>query len=74
MANNYLNHLLISAPVDLDFEIYVLKTALNLVLGLRKNKFATTMEEDAEMLKGKLGWRMYLAVSHRLAQKEILRA
>lgn len=69
------DRLLVSAPVDLEFELQVLDTAIGLVSNMLKTKFATTMQEDQEILgRGDLGWRMYLAVTHRLNQKEILKS
>ena len=65
--------LLVSAPVDLEFEITVVDTAIGLVSNMLKTKFPTTIEEDKEILrKDNLPWRFYLAVTHRLNQKEIL--
>lgn len=36
--------LLVSAPVDIEFEIKVLQTAIGLVSGMLSSKFATTIE------------------------------
>lgn len=59
--------LLVSAPVDLEFEMAVLETAINLVSNMLKTKFATTIDEDKAILADlDISWRLYLAVSHRL--------
>ena len=56
-----------SAPVDLEFELSVLDTAIGLVSGMLKTKFATSIEEDrAILLKPDIPWRLYLAVTHRI--------
>lgn len=44
--NNYYKHLLVSAPVDLDFELLILKTGIDLVGNMLRTKFATTLEDD----------------------------
>lgn len=41
MNNNYYKHLLVSAPVDVDFELLILKTGVDLVSNMLKTKFAT---------------------------------
>ena len=67
--------LLVSAPVDIEFEMAVLETGIGLVSSMLKNKFNTTIEEDKAILADQsLGWRLYLAVTHRLNQKEILQS
>jgi hypothetical protein len=43
--------LLVSCPVDLDFEIYILSVGLNLVRNMLKFKYPTTLESDRELLK-----------------------
>lgn len=68
-----IDRLLVSAPVDIDFELQVINTAIELISGLLRAKFATTIEQDREILqKQDVPWRLYLAVTHRLNQKEIL--
>lgn len=37
------NKLLVSSPVDLDFEMFILACALNLMKGMLSSKFATTL-------------------------------
>ena len=60
--------LLASAPVDLDFELFIISCAINLVRGMLNTKFATTMEKDRELLeKGNIeNYRIKLAIIHRL--------
>lgn len=43
--------LLVSAPVDIEFEIKVLQTAIGLVSGMLASKFPTTIEQDKETLR-----------------------
>lgn len=65
--------LLVSGPVDTEFELVILETAIGLVSNMLKTKFATTIAEDqATLAKGDLTWRLYLAITHRVNQKEIL--
>ena len=65
--------MLVSAPVDLDFELLILKTGIDLVGNMLRTKFATTLEDDQNALKsGGIAWRKYLAITHRTAQKEVL--
>lgn len=73
--NNYNQHLLVSAPVDLDFELLILKTGIDLVANMLRTKFTTTLEDDQNALKaGGIPWRLYLAMTHRTAQKEVLQS
>jgi hypothetical protein len=44
MHNNYYKHLLVSAPVDVDFELLILKTGFNLVGNMLREQFKTTLE------------------------------
>ena len=65
--NNYHQDLLVSSPVNLDFEIYILEQGISLVSNLLDNKFPTSMREDLEILaKEDTSWRLYLAVTHRV--------
>ncbi len=67
--------LLVSAPVDIEFEMAVLETGIGLVTNMLNTKFKTTIEEDKAILAdSNIGWRLYLAVTHRLNQKEILQS
>lgn len=67
--------MLVSAPVDIEFELAVLETGIGLVSNMLKTKFKTTIEEDkAILLDQNVSWRLYLAVTHRLNQKEILQS
>lgn len=42
--------LLVSAPVDLEFELAVLETGIGLVSNMLKTKFKTTINEDKQIL------------------------
>ena len=53
----------------------VLETGIGLVSNMLKTKFNTTIDEDKAILGDpNIGWRLYLAVTHRLNQKEILQS
>lgn len=53
----------------------ILETGIGLVSNMLKTKFQTTIEEDQAILADlDVGWRLYLAVTHRLNQKEILKS
>ena len=75
VQNNYHQDLLVSSPVNFDFEIYILKQGIGLVTNLLNNKFPTSIKEDLEILsQTDIPWRLYLAVTHRVTQKECLRS
>lgn len=42
--------LLVSAPVDIDFEMFIVACALNLMRGMLNTKYATTLEADYEIM------------------------
>ena len=66
--------LLVSAPADLDFELFIISCAMNLVSGMLKSKYPTSLEEDYELVQaGGHSYRMQMALVHRVNQKEILR-
>ncbi len=44
------SRLLVSAPVDIEFELQVLETAIDLTSNMLRTKFATTIEEDLNIL------------------------
>ena len=44
--NNHYLDLLVSSPVSLDFEIYILGQGIGLVRNLLENKYATSIKED----------------------------
>ena len=48
--NGMLRDLLVSTPVDLDFEIHVVKMGLNLVYNLLIDKYETTIAQDEQIL------------------------
>ena len=59
--------------MNFDFEIYILKQGIGLVTNLLNNKFPTSIKEDLEILsQADIPWRLYLAVTHRVTQKECL--
>ena len=67
-------NILVSTPVDVEFEMLTLGCAIHLLESLLNNRFrGVSCEADrAELAKTDLPWRKRLAVHHRLACKEIL--
>ena len=68
---------LISAPVDPEFEMFMLGCARFFLENLRKSRFATSAEEDLRDLRSSTGsslpaQRKRLALAYRLEQKRIL--
>ena len=51
VANNYHLDLLVSSPVNLDFEIYIVGQGIGLVTNLLEKKYATSLEEDRKILE-----------------------
>ena len=65
--------LLVSSPVDFDFESFILACAMNLLKTMLKSKYPTTLEEDYKLIEqGNHPYRMKIALIHRINQKEIL--
>mmetsp|Transcript_16030 Transcript_16030/g.15450 ORF Transcript_16030/g.15450 Transcript_16030/m.15450 type:complete len:201 (+) Transcript_16030:607-1209(+) len=66
--------ILVSVPVDLDFELFIVATAQNLVNQMLGSKYATTLLQDYQLLAqhNALGFRKMMAMIHRINQKEIL--
>lgn len=68
-----LPYLLVSAPVDAEFEMLVVACTINLLKGLMTSRFKTPLEKDRELLKDPaLPIRHRFAVLHRMNAKEIL--
>ena len=71
--NKMKEHILVSSPVDLEFEMFMLALAVNLLNSLLTNRFKTTLEEDIEILKRQdIPWRKRCAVMYRRESKIIL--
>ena len=68
------DNILISTPVDIDFEMLAIGCSIHLLESLVKSRFSNlTVEEDRASLAQKdLPWRRRLAISHRLNCLEIL--
>jgi hypothetical protein len=70
--------LLVSSPVDFEFEMLVVACAVNLMNGLLESRFKTTLAHDKKLLdlfdKGELtiNMRKYFGLIHRMNGKEIL--
>jgi hypothetical protein len=66
-------HILISSPVDAEFELLVVACAINLLQGLLTARFSTSSEEDLKiMANADISMRVRFAVQHRLDCKTIL--
>ena len=73
--NKMKGHILVSSPVDLEFEMFILALAVNLLNTLLEKRFATTIEQDTEILKQKdLPYQKRLAVEYRRESKLILQS
>lgn len=60
-------HLLVSTPVDAEFELLVVACAINLLQGLLNARFKSKIEEDKQLLKRTdISMRLRFAVQHRL--------
>lgn len=70
-----LEYLLLSAPVDRDFELLVAGCTINLLKGLLTSRFKTPLEADKDLLKDpSLPIKKRFAILHRMNAKEILSA
>jgi hypothetical protein len=68
-------HLLVSSPVDPQFEMLIVGCAINLLDGFQKAQFRGPLEKDLEMLKMEsLSSRKRIAITNRVGQKQILLA
>ena len=71
--NKMKEHILVSSPVDIEFEMFMLALAINLLNSLLSNRFNTSVAEDDEILQNKdLPYRRRLAVMYRRESKLIL--
>ena len=67
-GNGNLEELLVSVPVNIEFEKHILEIGMTITNDLLRNKYPTQLEADQELLnKPGLPWRTYLAVTHRTA-------
>ena len=68
------DNILISTPVDVEFEMLTLGCAIHLLESLLSNRFRgiTVEADEAELTKADLPSRKRLAIHHRIACKEIL--
>lgn len=68
-----LPYLLVSAPVDIEFEMLVMACTINLLKGLMTTRFKTPLDKDRELLSDpNLPIRNRFAVLHRMNAKDIL--
>ncbi len=62
-----------SVPVDVDFEMFIVSCALNLMKNMLNSKYPTSIQQDKQMLAQVFdNYRFKLALIHRINQKEIL--
>ena len=67
--------LLVSSPVDPEFELLVVAMGVNLLEDLLKNRFERpTIEEDMEDIKKETSWRRKFGFMHKTGLKKILRS
>ena len=68
-----LEYLLVSSPVDAEFEMLVVACTINLLKGLMSSRFKTKLEDDLKLLEDpELPIRKRFAVLHRVNAKEVL--
>lgn len=68
-------HLLLSTPVDPDFELIVIACAIQLLENFVKARFKTSIAEDNALLKtDNVSSRLFWAIRHRIDCKTILEA
>ena len=66
-------HLLVSTPVDVEFEMLVLACSINLLNDFFSKRFKSTLEEDLELIKNpQLAYNVRLAIMNRIDLKRIL--
>ena len=66
-------HLLVSTPVDVEFEMLVLACSINLLNDFFSKRFKSTLEEDLELIKNpQLAYNVRLAIMNRIDLKQIL--
>ena len=59
--------LLVSVPVDIDFELFIVACALNLMKTMLNNKYSTTLEQDYHLIEeGNHPYRLTMALIHRI--------
>ena len=49
-SNNYLKNLLVSVPVNVEFEKHIIKTGITTVNTLLETRYATSLQHDLELL------------------------
>lgn len=70
--------ILISSPVDFDFEMLVVACAINLLKGLLEQRFRSTLAQDKKALeeidegKAEFNSRKYFSLVHKVSSKQIL--
>lgn len=70
-----LEYLLVSTPVDVEFELLVVACTINLLKGLLASRFKTPLEVDQKLLEDpNLHYRKRFCILHRMNAKEVLNA
>lgn len=65
--------ILVSTPVDVEFEMLVIACSINLLQDFLEKRFKTTLEFDLEAMKNtQLPWRLRLCLINRIDLKNIL--
>ncbi len=68
-----LEYLLVSAPVDAEFEMLVVACTINLLKGLLASRFKKSLEDDKKLLEDPtISYRKRFAILHRINAKEVL--
>ena len=68
-----LEYLLVSAPVDAEFEMLVVACTINLLKGLLASRFKKSLDDDKKLLEDTtISYRKRFAILHRMNAKEVL--
>ena len=72
-AKKLKEHILMSTPVDIEFELLVMACTIQLLQSLISSRFATTLEQDEEELKQEgLSSRRITAIRYRMSSKRVI--
>lgn len=68
-------HILVSTPVDVEFEMLVVACSVNLLTDFFSKRFKTTLEEDLQLIQDPaISYNTRLCLQNRIDLKRILRA
>jgi hypothetical protein len=68
------SHLLVSTPVDVEFEMLVLACSINLLDDFFQKRFPTSLEADLESLAKEQSYHLRLVLQNRVDLKRILKS